>query len=208
MVHAQQDMIPLPEAGKKISQEYFDGIVNENMNDFEMSAEEAIADAIEQCKSQGCDTSTICKFPPAEQAELINALRKLDELITTLLGYKLTDMTVGERDEKVVQTMESTNETLALIRAKFEKDLSYKVLATRMAEPNAYMIFKKFFITLDPPSASTDQSANNKFNELTENFINTLQSYVHQQSDVLDTEGKTRNDNLPKLKQLTLSDFD
>lgn len=200
MVHAQQDMIPLPEAGKKISQEYFDGIVNENMNDFEMSAEEAIADAIEQCKSQGCDTSTICKFPPAEQAELINALRKLDELITTLLGYKLTDMTVGERDEKVVQTMESTNETLALIRAKFEKDLSYKVLATRMAEPNAYMIFKKFFITLDPPSASTDQSANNKFNELTENFINTLQSYVHQQSDVLDTEG------LKCLIKLTSSD--
>ena len=47
MVHAQQDMVPLPEAGKKISQDYFDGIVSENMNDFEMSAEEAIADAID-----------------------------------------------------------------------------------------------------------------------------------------------------------------
>ena len=191
MVHAQQDMIPLPDAGKKISQDYFDSIVKENMTEFEMCAEEAIEDAVQQCKSQGCDIATICKFPPAEQKELIDALRRLDELITTLLGYQLTEMTVGERDEKVAETMESTNATLAFVRGKFEKDLSFKVLATRIEAPDAYAIFKKFFMTLDPPSASTDQSANNKFNELTENFIKTLQSYIHQQSDVLDTEGKT-----------------
>ena len=33
---------------KKISQEYFDSIVNENVNDFGMAEEEAIEDAIQQ----------------------------------------------------------------------------------------------------------------------------------------------------------------
>ena len=47
---------------KKVSQEYFDSVVNENINDFGMSEQEAIDDAINQFKSQGVDLSIICKY--------------------------------------------------------------------------------------------------------------------------------------------------
>jgi hypothetical protein len=44
---------------KKISQETFDNVVKENMDEFEMSIEEAIEDAIKQFESQGVDLSAI-----------------------------------------------------------------------------------------------------------------------------------------------------
>jgi histone H3/H4 len=37
---------------KVITQETFDDVVKENMQEFEMSAEEAVADAVEQFQSQ------------------------------------------------------------------------------------------------------------------------------------------------------------
>lgn len=37
---------------KQISQQTFDGVVRENMEEFEMSAEEAMADAVEQFEAQ------------------------------------------------------------------------------------------------------------------------------------------------------------
>jgi hypothetical protein len=37
---------------KQISQETFDDVVKENMEDFDMSAEEAVADAISQFEAQ------------------------------------------------------------------------------------------------------------------------------------------------------------
>lgn len=37
---------------KQISQETFDDVVRENMEDFEMTAEEAVADAVQQFQSQ------------------------------------------------------------------------------------------------------------------------------------------------------------
>jgi hypothetical protein len=73
---------------KKISQQYFDSIVNENLNDFGMEQQEAIDDAINQLNSQGCDLSMICKFGSAEQNELFTALKKLDELVRALNGKK------------------------------------------------------------------------------------------------------------------------
>ena len=44
---------------KKISQETFDSVVQENIDDFEMEEEEAIQDAIMQFKEQGVDLSNI-----------------------------------------------------------------------------------------------------------------------------------------------------
>lgn len=182
---AQNDMIKLPEL-KRITQEYFDTIVNENINDFDMSPEEAVQDAVNQCKSQGCDVSTICKFSPAEQEELISALRKLDQLLPDILTHKTAT------SEKEAEVLTAANETLLTIKKKFDQDISYRVLGTRIEAPNAYAILMKFFETLEAPSASEDQTSGNKSNVLTENFINTFQSYIHHQSDVLDTEGTTK----------------
>ena len=69
---------------KKISQDFFDSIVNENINDFCMTEEEAIDDAINQLKSQGADLSIICKFSQAEQQELKSSLANLFKLIPNL----------------------------------------------------------------------------------------------------------------------------
>lgn len=44
---------------KKISQETFDDVVRENIEDFESSPEEALKDAIEQFRKQGIDLSNI-----------------------------------------------------------------------------------------------------------------------------------------------------
>lgn len=191
---AQNDMIKLPEL-KKITQEYFDSIVNENINDFDMTPKDAVEDAVNQCKSQGCDVSTICKFSPALQEELTSAVRKLDQLMPEILAIKTAT------PEKQTETLTATNEILSTIRKKFEQDISYRVLGTRMEGPNAYAIFMKFFVTLEAPSASEEQ-IDNKFSGLTKNFINTFQSYVHQQSDILDTEG------LKMLIKLTSSNED
>ena len=46
-------------SGKFISQETFDMVVQENMEDFEMEADEAARDAVEQFESQGIDLSNI-----------------------------------------------------------------------------------------------------------------------------------------------------
>lgn len=46
---------------RRISQETFDMVVRENIDDFEMEAEEAVKDAVEQFESQGVDLSNIVK---------------------------------------------------------------------------------------------------------------------------------------------------
>lgn len=50
-------VINFPDMAKVITQETYDAVVKENMQEFEMSAEEAVSDAVEQFQSQvsgGC----------------------------------------------------------------------------------------------------------------------------------------------------------
>ena len=181
------------EQTKKITQDYFDSIVNENINEFEMGTQEAVEDAVAQLKSQGCDLSTICKYSRAEQDELLDALKRLSEFIPTLNQ-------ANKEDPCLKATIDDTLATLKIIKNKFNQDLSFRCLATRMEPLNAYSIFMQFFSTLSPPSTNLDQSADNQFNLLIESFLNTFQSYLHQQADVLDTNG------LKSLIKLTSSD--
>lgn len=44
---------------KQISQETFDAVVQENMEEFEMDLNEAVQDAIDQFKTQGVDMSNL-----------------------------------------------------------------------------------------------------------------------------------------------------
>lgn len=48
-------------ASKRITQDTFDAVVKENMDEFEMSAEEALADSIQQFESQGISLANIIK---------------------------------------------------------------------------------------------------------------------------------------------------
>ncbi|KAJ7308276.1 hypothetical protein JRQ81_008804 [Phrynocephalus forsythii] len=49
-------------AAKRITQETFDEVVQENMVEFEMDPEEAVMDAVQQFESQGVDLSHIVKM--------------------------------------------------------------------------------------------------------------------------------------------------
>jgi hypothetical protein len=65
---------------KRISQETFDSVVKENMDDFAMDAEEAVADAIQQFLSQGVDLSCVVKSAaPASQSPVFKAIAALSE---------------------------------------------------------------------------------------------------------------------------------
>lgn len=163
---------PVISPSKKISQEYFDSIVTENLNDFGMGQEEAIEDAINQLKSQGADLSTICKYPASEQKELIDSVQQINALIPQLAS----DVNASAQCIKC----------LHLLREYFVKDLSFRCLATRIQQPhvNAYQMFMLFFNDLKPTTATHLNS------ELIESFLNTFQSYLHQQSDVLDSKGQ------------------
>ncbi|ETK82543.1 hypothetical protein L915_12061 [Phytophthora nicotianae] len=56
-------------ARKQISQETFDECVAENVEDFDMSLEEAVADTVQQFESQGVDLSNIIKSGAAQTAD-------------------------------------------------------------------------------------------------------------------------------------------
>ena len=49
-------------ATKRITQEAFDEAVRENIDEFEMEREEAIADAVTQFESQGVDLGTVTRI--------------------------------------------------------------------------------------------------------------------------------------------------
>ncbi|CAL5054446.1 unnamed protein product [Urochloa decumbens] len=65
-----------------ISQEAFDAMVRENMEDLGMDADEALADAVEALTLQGADLSGVIKRVPGEAAaaEVSPVVRVLDEL--------------------------------------------------------------------------------------------------------------------------------
>lgn len=152
--------------GKKVSQEYFDQIVQENMNDFEMNEEEAIEDAINQLKSQNCDLSTLCTFPQQERKDLVDSLTKVSSILSTA---NITES----------QT-ESVQEHLKLIKNKFDKDISFRCFATRTkSNPSVVQCFTSFL--KDKELVSYD-------NKLIELVMQVFQSYITQQSDVLTKE--------------------
>jgi hypothetical protein len=161
----------------KVSQDYFDTIVGENVNDFDMSEEEAIADAINQIKSQGADINLICTFSTAERKELVDNLQALKELSAKLNGARVDEADAAQAIAR-----------LSLVKAKFEKNISFRCYATSLAEPqpNAYKIFIGYLTSL---SLSCNEKCEYNY-ALIEAFLAAFQAYLTQQSDVLDDSGK------------------
>jgi hypothetical protein len=153
------------EPSKKVSQDYFDQIVNENVTKFGMSEQEAIDDAINQLKSQGCELVNICKFTQAEQKELLEAMQSLNSL-------------------KSLNSEDDVNKSigyLKIMKKKFEKDVSFRCLASKVQPPevNATQIIMTHL----------ENEASTKNNALLEQYLITFQSYLYQQSDVIDKNG-------------------
>jgi hypothetical protein len=66
---------------KRINQETFDEVVRENIDDLDMSLEEAIKDAIEQFTKQGVDLSTVDLSGGIGKDEYLAVVSKLKALI-------------------------------------------------------------------------------------------------------------------------------
>jgi hypothetical protein len=159
----------------KISQEYFDQIVNENLNDFGMSEEEAIEDAVNQLKSQGADLNLICKYSQAERQSLHDALKKVSELAPKLV------LNTAPETELIEHTLEALN----LIKLKFDKDISFRCFATKIEPQNALTTFLEYFKLL--VQLDTNTELNYKVIEV---FLNTFQAYITQQNDILGWDGQ------------------
>ena len=84
----------------RISQETFDQVVQENIDEFDMEPEEALADAISQFDSQGVNLDNIVKRVPGASTEddppAIQAVRLLQDTITE----------ASEADEAEDETLE------------------------------------------------------------------------------------------------------
>jgi hypothetical protein len=63
---------------KKISQETFDEVVRENVEDFEMGDPEALADAIDQFNKQGVDLTAIDTSGGVGREEIMDAIKELE----------------------------------------------------------------------------------------------------------------------------------
>lgn len=158
------------EYNKKISQEYFNQIVSENINDFGMGEEEAIIDAINQLKSQGCELVNICKTSISEQDELLNAIKDLGIFTSSLQLF-------DQKDNK-----KNALDSLKILKKKFEKDISFRCLGNSSrpeSGKNAYQVMIAF---LQSDLALED-------NLLLENFLSTLQAFLYQQSDAIEKNG-------------------
>ena len=71
---------------RKISQETFDDVVKENMEDFEMDSKEALVDAINQFTKQGVDMSSIDISGGIGRQEVLDAITELNDCIEKKSG--------------------------------------------------------------------------------------------------------------------------
>ncbi|KAK9308252.1 hypothetical protein QLX08_001717 [Tetragonisca angustula] len=102
-----------------ISQETYDEVVNENMEQFSMTPEEAIEDAVKQFEAQGIDLSNIIK-------DLI--LNDDNELIISYLNQ--INIAIGDRN------YENIHHVLDKLRSQLDKDIARRVYAGKMGTYN------------------------------------------------------------------------
>nr|XP_039248706.1 armadillo repeat-containing protein 6-like [Styela clava] len=110
---------------KTISQETFDGVVRENLEEFEMPPEEALSDAIQQFKSQGVNINIIIKEVPQDgKHKVISLILSLSDKVkddnwekdsTKLPLLELADE-LSQDLSKRYQACKATNVTDVLFR--------------------------------------------------------------------------------------------
>jgi len=145
-----------------VSQQTFDDAVRENMAEFDMDAESALQDAIEQFKAQGVSLSLIVKdaalYAGSGDGEhaVVAAIKKLEQLIADNSEDDALELTLKE------------------IQSLCETDIATRVLASRSGAYAAVF------------SACTASRSNEKRLQI---CLNTLSALCHGQPDVLDEKG-------------------
>ncbi|EDV26595.1 Armadillo repeat-containing protein 6 [Trichoplax sp. H2] len=90
-------------ATKRITQETFDAVVKENIDDFEMDAEEAVEDAIKQFESQGVNLSNIIKQAATASDDQQSGSEARHPILTALqrIQDSLNNQLQEKNDEKL-----------------------------------------------------------------------------------------------------------
>lgn len=109
-----------------ISQETYDEVVNENIEQFSMTPKEAIEDAIKQFEAQGVDLSNIMKDLALNSGK--------DSLTVHLDKIKLA---VNQRK------YDNINETLDKLRDELDKDIARRVYASKQGAYNVLIKLMK-----------------------------------------------------------------
>nr|CAD7588142.1 unnamed protein product [Timema genevievae] len=99
-----------------ITQETFDDVVKENIEDFDMSPEEALQDAVQQFEAQGVDLDNIIKEVMNKVTESVS--QKLSSLLESINNHSL-------EEDRLTQALND-------LQLECDKDLAHKMLAGKM----------------------------------------------------------------------------
>lgn len=127
---------------KVITQETFDECVNQNIEDFDMSPEEAVKDAIEQFETMGIvlyknnnflgvDLSNIVKTAPSDRSEegkprhvVLEAIQTLHQfiinkdLVDTLKdAFEVINQTAASEEKNIITTNEGVQSLIDVVKA-------------------------------------------------------------------------------------------
>lgn len=144
-----------------ISQDTYDDLVKENIDEFDMTPEEAIKEAISQLEAQGVDLSNIIK-------DL--AITSKEEHLVTAAITKLKKLNNGDK------TFKEIAEQLMILKVECEKDIAYKLKA---GKDGAYVIL------LDLLEYYLDKNEENASILILE----TMNALMDQQPDLLEERG-------------------
>ncbi|KAI8423507.1 hypothetical protein MSG28_012618 [Choristoneura fumiferana] len=150
-----------------ITQETYDEVVQENIKEFDMSAEEAIQDATAQFEAQGVDLSNIIKdlvLSSGEDHAVSKAITKLKEL-------------KNEGDDGEIF------KELEILKAECNKDIARRVKA---GKEGAYTVLLEL---LQARQKTYSEEANEKDARYIVNVLNCLVALMDVQPDLLDQRG-------------------
>ncbi|CAG5030850.1 unnamed protein product [Parnassius apollo] len=152
-----------------ITQETYDEVVKENMEEFDMSPEEAIKEAVAQFEAQGVDLSNIIKDLTLESG---------DKHLISLTVNKLNELCKSDKhDDKDIL------EQLDVLRAECNKDIAHRV---RAGKDGAYSILIDL---LDEKLRSYTQKENKEDEDFIVKIFKTLASLMDSQPDLLEQKG-------------------
>uniref|UniRef100_A0A8D0L7W2 Armadillo repeat containing 6 n=1 Tax=Sphenodon punctatus TaxID=8508 RepID=A0A8D0L7W2_SPHPU len=132
-------------ASKRITQETFDEVVQENIVEFDMDPDAAVREAVEQFESQGVDLSNIVKAAQTSACE--NGQEQKHEILLTLdsLQKSVADSALSGIEEHLTRLSEQCREQLAYRYLAGQKGAYPVVLAAcQLAEGERCMALKAF----------------------------------------------------------------
>ncbi|XP_034826261.1 armadillo repeat-containing protein 6 homolog [Maniola hyperantus] len=152
-----------------ITQETYDEVVKENIEEFDLSPEEAVKEAVAQFEAQGVDLSNIIKdlvLGSSDNHPVVSAVQKLKELCST-----------NDVDDILII------KELDILVAECNKDIAHRLRAGKEGAYNT-------LLDLLEVKLKTYSQEQNKYNEsLVVKTLNSLIALMEMQPDLLDERG-------------------